>query len=62
MNIEIIILSEESQAEKDKHHIRSQYIVSSKNHPKEHIHKTETDSKVLKQNLWLPKGKHWEDR
>ena len=30
-----------------------------KNDTKEHSHKTETDSKILKQNLWLSKGKHW---
>ena len=27
-----------------------------KNNAKELIHKTETDSNVSKQNLWLPKG------
>ena len=27
-----------------------------KNNTKELIHKTETDSNVSKQNLWLPKG------
>ena len=32
---------------------------SNKNDTKELIHKTETDSKILKPNLWLPKGKHW---
>ena len=26
---------------------------------KELIHKTETDSKISKPNLWLPKGKRW---
>ena len=31
-----------------------------KNDTKELIHKTETDPKTSKPNLWLPKGKHWE--
>ena len=26
---------------------------------KEFIYKTETDSRILKPNLWLPKGKCW---
>ena len=26
------------------------------------IYKTETDSKILKPNLWLPKQKHWGER
>ena len=32
---------------------------SNKNDTKELIHKTETDSKISKPNLWLPKGKRW---
>ena len=32
-----------------------------KNDTKELIHKTETDPRLTKPNLWLPKGKHlWE--
>ena len=30
---------------------------SNKNDTKELIHKAEIDSKILKPNLWLPKGK-----
>lgn len=30
-----------------------------KNGMKELLHKTETDSKISKPNVWLPKGKHW---
>ena len=31
---------------------------SDKNNRKELIHKTETDSKISKPNLWFPKGKY----
>ena len=44
MDLEIIILSEVSQKEKDKYRM-------------ELIYKTETDTQTLKTNLWLPKGK-----
>ena len=27
---------------------------------KELVHTTETDSKISKPSLWVPKGKHWE--
>ena len=30
-----------------------------KNDAKNLIHKTETDLKILKPNLWLPREKHW---
>ena len=32
-----------------------------KNDTKELIYKTEKESKILKQNLGLPKGKRWEE-
>ena len=35
------------------------YIESNKNDTEELIHKTETESKISKPNLRLPKGKHW---
>ena len=56
MDLEIIILSELSQTEKDKYitHIRNLI----KNDINELIHKTETEFQILKTNLWLTKGKH----
>ena len=30
-----------------------------KNDAGELVHKTGSDSKISKPNLWLPKGKHW---
>ena len=30
-----------------------------KNDTKELIHNPDTDSEILKPNLWLSKGKHW---
>ena len=54
MNLEMSILSE----------VRHKYRMISlrwnlifKNDINEFIHKTETDSQILKTNLWLPKGK-----
>ena len=32
---------------------------SNKNDTKELVHEIETNSKISKPNLWLPKGKHW---
>ena len=46
-----------SQTEKNKYMLS---CGSSKNDTNELIYKTETDSKTLKTNLWLPKGKHLE--
>ena len=54
MDLEIIILSEVSQAEKDKYHIISLLCGIQKNDTNELIYKTETDSQTLKTNLWLP--------
>ena len=54
MDLEIIILSEVSQIEKDKYHMISLICDFLKNGL---IYKTETDSQSLKTNLWLPKGK-----
>ena len=35
-------------------------VESNKNDKNKLIYKIETDSKILKPNLWLPKGKHGE--
>ena len=57
--LEITMISE---SEKDKYHIRSLICdknvinICNKNETKELIHKTETDSKILKPNLCLLKG------
>ena len=51
MQLEIIILSEVSQKEKDKYHIT--YIIwNLKYNTNQPIYKTETDSQI---DLWLPK-------
>ena len=51
MDLEMIILSEVSQKEKDKYHMMWNLQLDTN----ELIYKTETDSQ--KTNLWLPKGK-----
>ena len=58
MDLEIIILSEVSQTEKDKYHMIAliQYVESKKK-KKELIYKTGIDPPTQKTNLWLPKGK-----
>ena len=56
MDLEIIILSEVSQTEKDKHITHTWNLI--KNDINELIHKTETEFQILKTNLWLTKGKH----
>ena len=56
MDLEIIILSEVSQVEKDKYEITNiQNLI--KNDTKEHIYKTKTDLQTWKPNLRLPKRK-----
>ena len=54
MHLEIIILSEVSQAEKDKYDIA--YMQNFKN---DLIYKTETDSQTQTMNLHLPGEKAW---
>ena len=56
MDLAIIILSEVSQTEKDKHHVISLICGIFKNDTNELICRTETDLQILKTNLWLPKG------
>ena len=62
MNLEIIILSEVSQAEKGKYII---YIWNLKNNTNEYTYKTEEDSQTQKTNLRLLGGRDsqgvWED-
>ena len=55
MDLEIIILSEISQKERDKYHISPIYGIF-KNGTNELIYKTEIDSQTQKTNLWLPQG------
>ena len=57
MDLEIIILSEISQAEKDKYQMISPIYGIFKNDTNELIYKTEIGSQTQKTNLWLPKGK-----
>ena len=58
MGLEVIILSEVSQKEKNKYHMISlMWNLIFLNDINELIYKTETHSQILKTNLWLPKGK-----
>ena len=53
MDLEIIILSEVSQTERDKYHMISLICESNlKNDTNELIYKTETDLQIPKTNLW----------
>ena len=55
MDLEMIILSEVNQTEKDKYDIA--YMLSLKKYDtNELINKTEAHSQTQKTNLWLPKG------
>ena len=55
MDLEIIILSEVNQTEKNKYHIT--YMWNLNYDTNDLIYKRETDSQTQKTNLWLPKGK-----
>ena len=58
MDLDIFILSEVSQTEKDKYmNISYMWNLKNKNDTNELIVKTRTDSQSLKTNLWLPKEK-----
>ena len=57
MDLEIIVLSEVSQTEKDKYHILTHICGIQKNGIDDLIYKTEIDSQTQKTNLRLPKGK-----
>ena len=56
MDLEIIILSELNQLEKDKYHMISLVcgILKKKNDTNELIYKIERDSPIQRMNLWLP--------
>ena len=59
MGLEIIILSEVSETEKDKYHMILLIYGLFKNDANELIYRREIDSQIQKTNLWLPKGKGW---
>ena len=57
MDLEIIILSEVSQKEKDKYHMISlMWNLIFKNETNELIYKKETDSQILKTNYGYQRG------
>ena len=61
MDLEIIILREVSQKEKDKCHMML-HIWNLKYDTNELIYNTETDSQTLRSDLWLPRvgwGEDW---
>ena len=55
MDLQFIILSEESQKKKDKYHRYHLYVESKIWHKM--IYETEADAQTQKVNSWLPKGK-----
>ena len=57
LDLEIIILCEVSQTEKDKYHMISLRCGMERNDTNKLIYETGTDSQTLKTNLWLPRGK-----
>ena len=58
MDLEIIILSEVSQTEKEEYHmILLKCGIKEKRDTNELIYKTEIDPQTQERNLWLPKGK-----
>ena len=58
MDLEIIILGEISQTEKDKYPMILLFCgILKKNDTNKLIYKTEIDPQTQKTNLWLPKGK-----
>ena len=63
MDLEIIILREVSQKEKDKYHDIN-YMWNLKRDTNEYIYKTKTHSQIQKTDMWLPRssrgGKDWE--
>ena len=54
MDLEIIILSEESHKQKNKYHMIS-HMLNLKYDTKELIYETETDSQTERTDLWLPR-------
>ena len=57
MDLEIVILSEVSQTEKDKHRMIPLICGILKNGTNKLIYKTEIESQMQKTSLWLPGGK-----
>ena len=57
MQLEILIVREVSQKEKDKIPYDITYIWNKKYGTNEPIYKTETDSHTWKTESWLPRGK-----
>ena len=56
MDLQIVILSEVSQTEKEKYH-KTASMQNLKNDTNELIYKVEADSQTQRMNLWLPGGK-----
>ena len=58
MDLEIIILSEVNQTERQiSYDVIYLWNLKNKNHTSELIYKTEIETQTWKTNLWLPKGK-----
>ena len=57
MTLEIIMLSEISQTERDKYHMISLYMWNLKHRTKKA--KMKTDSQIQRTNGWLPEGREW---
>ena len=60
MQLEMIILSEVSQKEKDKYHMIPYditYMQNLKYDTNEAMYETETDSQTQRTDLWLPRGR-----
>ena len=57
MDIEIIILNEVSQKEKDKYHNDIIYVWNLKYDTNELIYKTETVSQTWRTDWWWPRGR-----
>ena len=57
MQLEIIILSEVSQKEKDKYHMTSLICGNLKYDTNEPINETAMDSQTQRTDWWLPKGR-----
>ena len=56
MDLEMIILSEVCQTEKDKLHNDITYMWGLKYDANEHIYETEREAQTQKTGLWLPRG------
>ena len=62
MDLEIVILSEVSQTQKDKHHMISLTCGIYKKGTNERIYKTEVEARMQETNLWLPGAKEGRDK